>query len=83
MTRRDAKLDMETAPLKNEMSVVDNYALYAAEFCLPVASALALHPQIWKSFLIWGKCPVANNGDAICDGSLQLAYHLNEEQRAA
>lgn len=77
---RDAKRELSEAPLKKESSVVHSYRGYTAEFCLPVASALALHPHIWKSFLVWDGAPIAT-GDAICDGSLQLASHLDRKTR--
>jgi hypothetical protein len=65
-------------PMRNEQSVVEYYIKIISFFCIPIASSLALHPQVWKRLLVWSQSPVCG-GDAICDGSLEFPYKFHNK----
>jgi hypothetical protein len=73
-------LDARTA-VQGENGVAEYYKDLTANFCLPVASTLALHPSYheWRSRLSWTKEP-NKAGWAIADGVLQLTPPPNEKQ---
>lgn len=77
---RDVRLKRTNQPTKNEECLREYYKACTAEFCIPVASALALHPTTWASHIRWSSSPIAK-GNAICDGSLQVLTMLNYNKR--
>lgn len=77
---RKERLERMQLPSENELSIQSYYQRITSDFCVPVASTLTLHPQIWKSVLVWWAVPVAQ-GDAVCDGSLRALYYLDVPKR--
>jgi hypothetical protein len=70
--------------LYREIGVATSYRTYAAFYCLPIASALALHPchSAWTSLLNWtldGK----NGKWAIADGVLRLSWDVAQNNLRA
>jgi len=62
--------------MQNEMSVAEFYGHTTSFFCSPVASTLALQPDLpslpeWLNVLYWTVSP-SKSGYAIADGSLQI-----------
>jgi hypothetical protein len=69
----------ENQPMKNEMSVAHFYLKTTAQYCMPVASTLALHPSAprWLRSLEWHPVP-SKSGCAIADGVLRILPSLKE-----
>ena len=61
--------------MKDEKAVVEFYAKTTGNFCVRVASTIALHPTSWKSVLNWS-ASTSQRSKAICDGSLQVRSYL-------
>jgi len=66
-----------------ELPVISFYDKATAQFCLPVASTLVLHPKYhtWATILQWSTTPNAR-GFAISDGSLQF-LNLDRDDETA
>jgi hypothetical protein len=67
-------------PTQNELSIQAYYQNVTSEFCVSVASTLAIHPHIWQTVIEWVPVPIAQ-GDAVGDGSLKLLFSLNNVKR--
>jgi hypothetical protein len=77
---RRLMLLMTGNPAQNELSIQSYYDKVTSNFCIRVASTLALHPQIWRSVVEWTPVPITQ-GDAVCDGSLKLLFCLDSVKR--
>jgi hypothetical protein len=57
--RRDAKLDPVTvgSPMVNRQSVAQYYSMMTSDFCVHVASSIALHPKRWSTIIKWSRIP--------------------------
>jgi hypothetical protein len=63
-----------------EKGIADNYKSFAASYCLPIASTLALHPShsAWTSLLTWTTDGKIGRW-AIADGVLRLKHNFGED----
>jgi hypothetical protein len=77
---RRLKITSTGNPAQNELSIQAYYHNVTSQFCVYVASTLALHPHIWRSVIEWYPVPIAQ-GDAVSDGSLKLLFSLNNLKR--
>jgi hypothetical protein len=79
---RQLMLRRTSNPAQNELSIQSYYSKLTSEFCVYVASTLALHPHIWRAVVEWSPTPFAQV-DAVCDGSLRLLYLYGGSKRQA
>jgi hypothetical protein len=68
---RDARSREMDDGIKDEKGVVEFYLRTTGEFCVRVASTIALHPSQWTTVLTWS-ASTSQRSHAICDGSLQV-----------
>lgn len=54
--RRDARMYLVGGPLRTQQ-LVEDYYRDVSEFCLPIASSLTMHPQLWTTVIIWSRIP--------------------------
>ena len=86
MTAKQRKDELATRArvARDEKAVVEAYIKTTAEFCAPVASTLALHPNDsdseskWHSLLVWSTF-THPSGYAIADAQLRIDYDDHSE----
>ena len=68
---------------QDEKAVASYYEKTTAQYCLPLASTLALHPNAplseWRPLLEWTQS-VSSSGYAIMDGQLSIIRNYNVEE---
>ena len=77
--RRDAKLYTRGGLLRS-LEDVQDYYLMVSDFCLSIASSLALHPKLWGRIIAWSRVP-ENQGLASYSASLQFVPLGRVEER--
>jgi hypothetical protein len=77
--QREQKDYYENQPMKDETSIAHFYLQTTVQYCVPVASTLALHPSAphWLRSLEWLPVP-SNSGCAIAHGVLRILPSIKE-----
>ena len=82
--QREFILDNVEYEARNESAVANFYDATTNKFCSPVASTLAIHPNVpfskWHSLVTWTQS-VSSSGYAIMDGQLSLFKKFRLEKK--